>query len=411
MLGVGLGMGVAFPLVMGPFLGLTGTRLLIFFAPCLAAGLSVGQINYWLGKKILLDPLRELRVITKRAKTGDFSKEWSMPDAIGEISESAQDLSELYQALRQLLADVLSAARQIRSSVQHISQAVLVLNDSGQQVTDDIQQVSQSAEKQAALSGRVQHGVGELASKLENMLGSISQVTTVLAGESATIARQGSTAVTQVTKEIESILSAVQTTVSEVRGLDRESQQIGKIVEVISQITSQTNLLSLNAAIEAARAGEQGRGFAVVADEIRRLADQSSNAAKQISNIVTENQRKIAQLLNGMQGHEHGVRSGQNLAAELDGILRRVTDAIDAQIHKVAASVQETSSLNQVQEDVAHDILDMSAMAAENAGSSDKVAREAQKQVIALEQISVACHQLDQSPDQLKITTERFLVK
>ncbi len=409
MLGVGLGMGVAFPVVMGPFLGLVGMKLVYFFFPCVVAGLVVGQINYLVGKRLLLDPLRHIHTVVQRAKSGDFSVDWSMPGALGEIRETSESMAELYQEVRRSLVDVLDASQHIRETVNRIVHAVAVLNESNQQVTHDIQQVSQSAEKQADLSGRVQHGVGELASKLENMLGSISQVTTVLAGESATIARQGSTAVTQVTKEIESILMAVQNTVTEVQSLDRESQQIGKIVEVISQITSQTNLLSLNAAIEAARAGEQGRGFAVVAEEIRRLADQSANAAKQISQIVAENQRKIAQLLGGMQGHELGVRSGQSLALELDTILRKVTDAIDAQIYKVAASVKETSSLNQVQEDVAHDILDMSTMATENAGSSDKVAREAQKQVITLEQVSVACQELDQSLEKLKVATARFM--
>ena len=111
-----------------------------------------------------------------------------------------------------------------------------------------------------------------------------------------------------------------------------------------------------------------------------------------------------------MQGHQEGVKTGQNLAKELEAILGRVTDAIDAQIQKVATSVQETSSLSQVQEEVAHDILAMSSMAHANAGSSEKVARESQKQVITLEQVSVACQQLNQTLEQLKQVTQRFRV-
>jgi methyl-accepting chemotaxis protein len=411
MLGVGLGMGLVFPLALGPVLGLAGLRLVYFFIPCVLAGLAVGQLNFWIGKRLILDPFAYLHAAVKRATLGDFSHAWTSPTALGEIKESTQDLNALYLGIKGTLNDVIAASGKLETCVRQISQSVRVLNESSQVVTSDIQNVSHSAEKQADLSGRVQHGVGELAANLENMLGSISQVTTVLAGESATIARQGSTAVRSVTKEIEAILTAVQSTVEQVRGLERESQEIGKIVEVITQITSQTNLLSLNAAIEAARAGEQGRGFAVVAEEIRRLADQSTGAAKQISQIVTQNQRKIEALLGGMQGHEQGVRTGQNLALELDEILKRVTDAIDAQIQKVANSVHETTTLAKGQEEVARDIQDMSTMALENAGSSDKVAREAQKQVITLENISVSCHQLDETLEQLKKVMGRFSTK
>jgi methyl-accepting chemotaxis protein len=408
MLGVGLGMGLAFPLVMGPWLGLSGLKLLYFFIPCVLAGLGVGQLNFWIGERLLLSPLRYLLEALKLARTGDFSRPWAMPGALGEIRQNSQDLNTLYLSIRALLDDMVSAAGSLDTAVGQIHAAIRVLNESSQTVTSDIQGVSQSAGSQAELAGRVQHGVGELAANLENMLGSISQVTTVLAGESATIARQGSTAVRRVTQEIEAILASVHNTVEQVRGLERESQEIGKIVEVIAQITSQTNLLSLNAAIEAARAGEQGRGFAVVAEEIRHLADQSSNAAKQISQIVSENQRKIEALLGGMRGHEQGVRTGQDLALELDGILQRVTDAIDAQIQRVAASVHETTTLAQGQEAVARDIQDMSSLASENAGSSQKVARESQKQVLTLEQVGVACTQLERTLEQMKKVMARF---
>ena len=238
MLGVGVVMGLAFPVVMGPFFGLSGTRLTWFFLPCLGAGLAVGEINYWIGKRLLLIPLRHLHSVAQRAKSGDFSMDWTMPGSVGEIQQTSRDMGDLHHEIQLLLADVLNASQQVRDFVERISQAVQILSDSSQEVTHDIQQVSQSAEKQADFSGRVQQGVGELAAKLENMLGSISQVTTVLAGESATIARQGNTAIVQVTKEIEAILGAVQHTVQEVQSLDRESQQIGKIVEVITQITS-----------------------------------------------------------------------------------------------------------------------------------------------------------------------------
>jgi methyl-accepting chemotaxis protein len=153
-------------------------------------------------------------------------------------------------------------------------------------------------------------------------------------------------------------MTAITASVSEtgvsIREMREQSSRIGSIVQTIDEIADQTNLLALNAAIEAARAGEHGRGFAVVADEVRKLADRSSNATKEISSLIRDVQAGIeraGQALDTSVGH---VASGAELAAAADRALQRIADSAlqaDGQAQRiaegatgVAATTQEMSA-------------------------------------------------------------------
>ncbi|MGE5508070.1 MAG: methyl-accepting chemotaxis protein [Chitinophagales bacterium] len=113
-----------------------------------------------------------------------------------------------------------------------------------------------------------------------------------------------------------------------IRSLGERSQQIGQIVDLITGIADQTYLLALNAAIEGARAGEQGRGFAVVAEEVRKLAEQSAQAAQRIAELVKEIRDDTAQVVDAMDQENQQVTEGIGVVKEAGGAFRRLVDGI-----------------------------------------------------------------------------------
>lgn len=407
MLGVGIGMGIMFPIVMGPIFGLHGWTILIFAGPCILAGVGVGFVNYQIGKRLLIEPLRDLHAAAERARQGDFSVVPARDLHIGEVRQSGEDLSAVFEMIRNLLADLQGVTRQVRESFGAISGASGVLESSSQQVAEGVAHLAESAEAQAGLSARMSDGMDELARNQEAVFDRIGAATRDLTEEAAAVQRQGGDAVQRVIQEIEAVMAGVEQTTVEVQALDRESQEIGQIVQVISRITRQTNLLALNAAIEAARAGEQGRGFAVVAEEIRRLAEQSSGAAKQIADIVKQIQQVIGEVVERMHSSTANVTGGRRIATEVEEILGRITGEIDAQASKIAATVEETADLTRIQREVLQGVRQVAGMAGENAAAASRSSEAAQRQVNAISQVVMAGGSLQQAMEKLKTLADR----
>jgi methyl-accepting chemotaxis protein len=174
------------------------------------------------------------------------------------------------------------------------------------------------------------------------------------------------------------IADVVNRSAETVKALGNSSNQIGEIIVVIDDIADQTNLLALNAAIEAARAGEQGRGFAVVADEVRKLAERTTKATKEISGMIKSIQADTAGAVSSMEEGTHEVDSGIKLAdragaslREIVGMIQNLTDMV-AQI--ASASEQQSSASEQISKNVDA----ISKVTGETASGTQQVARAAE---------------------------------
>ena len=167
------------------------------------------------------------------------------------------------------------------------------------------------------------------------------------ASEAHDRAASGSKAIVGSVESIQGAASTVRESSAIVDKLGENSQEIGKIVETISNIADQTNLLALNAAIEAARAGEHGRGFAVVADEVRKLAEESAQAAAQITGLIQTIQKDTSAAVDSMQQGSQAVAEGASSVEGLKEVFDEIRVFVDGVSREAQAMAEEIKSVNQ----------------------------------------------------------------
>jgi methyl-accepting chemotaxis protein len=234
-------------------------------------------------------------------------------------------------------------------------------------------------------------GAQEQSSQTNEVAGAVEQMTkTILettknasiAAESAknagAIAKDGGKVVIETIKGMNRIAQVVSKSAETVQALGKSSDQIGEIVQVIDDIADQTNLLALNAAIEAARAGEQGRGFAVVADEVRKLAERTTKATKEIATMIKQIQKDTSGAVASMEEGTKEVELGKKLADKagesLEQIIKGADQVVDVITQVAAASEEQANAAEQISKNVEG----ISNITNESAAGVQQIARAAE---------------------------------
>lgn len=222
------------------------------------------------------------------------------------------------------------------------------------------------------------------------------------------MAEAGKQATAESLMKMEIIQKEVQRLGEVVEGLSRRSGQIEAIVSVITGIAEQTNLLALNAAIEAARAGEQGRGFAVVAEEVRKLAEQSKEAAKDIAGLILTIQEDIRQAGALMESSKDAVRTGSTTTEQTDTLLLKIADKIKEAAEKVRTITRESQGQKTAAQEAVVLVHGLAAAAEEFASMSQEVSATTESQSMAIASLASATEDLLRISNQLDQLVGRF---
>jgi len=245
-------------------------------------------------------------------------------------------------------------------------------------------EISASSEEMAAGAQEQSVQSNEVASAVEQMTTTILQTTKNAAGaaenakNAGIIAKEGGEVVEKTIQGMIRIAEVVNSAASTVEKLGKNSDQIGEIIQVIDEIADQTNLLALNAAIEAARAGEHGRGFAVVADEVRKLAERTTKATKEIASMIKQIQTDTSGAVTSIKTGNEEVDKGRVLAQEAGTSLKQIISASEKvmdDVTQVATASEEQSS---TAEQISKSIEGISSVTHQNASTTQQIARAAE---------------------------------
>ncbi|HAZ08838.1 MAG TPA: methyl-accepting chemotaxis protein [Elusimicrobia bacterium] len=246
-----------------------------------------------------------------------------------------------------LLAQCFNAfTARLNDIVQRLLDTTGILTKSAKGMGESATRMKESASKQSNQTGQVSRALGELNKTVAEVARN-SQRAAEAAKQAAEEAKGGGEVVEQTVHGMQIISKAVQASTQVVHALGKSSDQIGAIIKTIEDIADQTNLLALNAAIEAARAGDQGRGFAVVADEVRKLAERTTQATKEIADMIGTIQQDTKGVVLSMEEGGKEVTRGVDLANRAGEALRRIVVMVGQMtdmVSQIAAAAEEHSA-------------------------------------------------------------------
>lgn len=273
-------------------------------------------------------------------------------DGLEELEQSAAELEEGTAAVRSTFSEVMALTAR--------------LNDELEKISDGAKRQAMRYQEIGALAQRMAEATGEVSAKSEAMAASADQT--------LSSARSGATAVARTIDEMKAIRATVIDNAEKIRQLGERSERIGEIVTVIGELANQTNLLALNAAIEAARAGEQGRGFAVVASEVRRLAERSNKAAKDIAELVADITRQTSEAIAAMKAGTDQVEAGVVLADEAGAALSEIERVVELSANEIRFISESAAQSAHRIEELVRSIEDVALITEENSTTVKQIA-------------------------------------
>ncbi len=338
----------------------------------------VGGVNNTLDA--IINPLNEyancISILASGDLTARINKRFN-----GEFDDFAKNINSLANSLENVIQDVHSVVEAVASSSDQI-------NGESANIASSAQEQSMQTEEVAGAVEEMTRTVAENA-KASNRAAQIAE-------KYGQEALNGGTVVSETVKKMKDIADVVTQSANNIKKLGESSKEIGKIISVINEIADQTNLLALNAAIEAARAGDQGRGFAVVADEVRKLAERTTDATKQIANMIQSIQDETGNAVTIMVQGNSEVNSGIALADKAGEALKSIVSSSEdvmSMINQIAAASEEQSSTT---EQIAQNIASISTVAGSTAKQiteiaiySEKMSKQTEKLISAINRFKI----------------------
>lgn len=327
-------------------------------------------------------------------------------DEIGQLGVAIESMTN---SLRGVIGHVTNSAEQVAASSEQLTTGAEQSAQGAEQVANSIMQVGAGTEKQTGAISKTVAVVERISTEIKQAVANVNVVETT-SDKAAGAAKDGGKAVEAAVNQMGNIESKVVHSAQVIGKLGERSKEIGQIVDTISGIAGQTNLLSLNAAIEAARAGEQGRGFSVVAEEVRRLAEQSQEAAKQISGLITEIQVETENAVLAMNEGTHEVRIGSdvvNSAGQAFAEIVTLVDQVSEQVKSIATVIQGIAGDSQ---EIVTAVKEIDEINKETVGQTQTVSAVTEEQSASMEEIAASSEALAKLAQVLQTAVQRFKI-
>ncbi len=353
---------------------------------------------------------RPIKLITNKVEqvaNGDLSTDHVVVKNKDEIGQLSEYINQMTNNLKVMIHEISNTSLQVAATSEELSASSEEMSKSVEQVASSLQQLANGADNQRVKTLEADQSFSTISDEITQIADHVENVSE-MSKETSAVGVNGNEVIKKTISQMSKIQEQSELTGSMMDALGEKSNEIGKIVTLITSVSEQTNLLALNAAIEAARAGEHGKGFAVVADEVRKLAEQSREAANQVSQLIIGIQEDIEKSVMAMNEGRLSVEEGIQLVEDAGGSFKLIVEEVNkvtGHINEVSTTVQEISS----EADSVVELIDNTTkIAEESADYSQSIAAVVVEQNASMEEIASVSEELAKMAEKLQGTIRTF---
>ncbi|HRS20134.1 MAG TPA: methyl-accepting chemotaxis protein [Clostridia bacterium] len=360
--------------------------------------------------RVISKPVVKLSASVEKIAEGDLTVDDINISNKDEIGDLAKSFNKMLASLKTIAEKTMQSSYGVAASARELMAGSEAASSALEEIVASMQDVSMGIENQKFNIDSISSAMDETSAEIEQIASNMQYVSNNAVTLSS-LSNKGYEALKDVINQMEKISTRSKDSVEAVRSLEAMSERVEAVTNMITEISGQTNLLALNAAIEAARAGEQGRGFSVVAEEVRKLAEQSSSAASEISNIIRSMNDQIRSIVSIIEDEASEVHSGTKVVGQANSSFEEISKGVDSIISQVqgvsAATQQITSGIEQVVA-ATGEILEA---ASNNSSNVQNVSIAIEEQTASVEIISNKAAALSELAVDLDSTVSIFKVK
>jgi len=360
---------------------------IVIMAVTVIISIAMAVFFMWSTNKHMITPLVRIKETVEDFAKGDLTRRAGV-----RVSFLGKEIKDEIVCLGDSVDEM---ATQVSNVIGRIAESSTQLASASEQLSASSTQIAEGADRQSGQTAQVATAMEEMNATVIEVAKNSQQVSES-ARSAQHIALDGGKVVEQAISAMQEVSESTEITAETIKKLGRSSEEIGTIVSVINDIADQTNLLALNAAIEAARAGEQGRGFAVVADEVRKLAERTTKATKEISGMINTIQSETGKAVDAMAEGTQKVENGVTLANQAGDALKQIVTGVENvtdMISHIATSAEEQSSTTD-----------------EISRNMDSIAEVAKSNVSAIGEVANATNEMARLAAELKDVVANFRI-